>query len=144
MSSPEVRQSINGAVAAASPVPVYDLSDYLTLDEVLGSISSKAVLVQYVTSGERFASVGSPGTAGWEEDGIVVLHYVVPSGFGSTTDLNDADAIRLALRGQRLSPNVTIESVEPFTDFGGDAAGLYPGAFKGYASNLYYVRRDCG
>ena len=144
MSSPEVRQSINGAVAAASPIPVYDLSDYLTLDEVLGSISSKAVLVQYVTSGERFASVGSPGTAGWEEDGIVVLHYVVPSGFGSTTDLNDADAIRLALRGQRLSPNVTIESVEPFTDFGGDATGLYGAAYKGYASNLYYVNRTCG
>lgn len=144
MSSPEVRQAINDAVAAASSVPVYDLSDYLTLDEVLGSINSKAFLVQYVTAGERFASVGSPGSAGWEEDGAVVVHYMVPSGFDSTQDLADAEAVRLQLRGQRVSPSVTIESMDPFTDFGGDATGLYGAAFKGYAANIYYVNRTCG
>lgn len=144
MSSPEVRQSINAAVAAATTLPVFDLSDYLTLDEVLNSISSKAVLIQYIVAGERFQSVGSPGTAGWEEDGVVVIHYVVPSGFASTTDLQDADALRLSLRGQRLNPNVHIEAVEPFTDFGGDATGMYGAAYKGYASNLYYVNRTCG
>lgn len=144
MSSPEVRQAINDAVTAASAVPVYDMSDYLTLDEVLGSIDSKAVLVQYVAAGERFASVGSPGTAGWEEDGAVVLHYMVPSGFDSTNDLADAEVIRLALRGQRIAPSVTIESIDPFTDFGGDATGLYGAAYKGYAANLYYVNRTCG
>jgi hypothetical protein len=145
MASEDTRTAINAAVvAAASPTPVFDLSDYVTLDDALAEIDSEAVLIQYTTSGERAQSVGGPGSTGWEEDGTVTLHLVVPTGFASAPAIQKGDSIRLALRGQRVSPSVTIESADPFIDFGSGASGLYGGSFKGYASNCYYVNRTCG
>jgi len=145
MSSPDVRTAINAAVtSAAVPIPTFDLSDYVSLEDCLGSIDSKAVLIQYVTSGERVATIGGEGNQGWEEDGSVVLHYVVPSGFDSGPTTAEGEAIRLQLRGTRLAPGITIESCDPFTDFGAGSLGMYGAAFHGWASNLFYVRRDCG
>ena len=145
MASGDVRVAINAAVAlAAAPIATYDLSDYVTLEECLGQVKSKAVLIQYVVSGERATTVGGYGNSGWEEDGSVVLHLVIPAGFISAPVVEEGDIIREALRGQRISADIVIESCEPFTDFGGGAVGLYGGAWKGWASNLFYVKRDCG
>lgn len=145
MASPNVRTAINAAVAsAAAPIQTFDLSDYVSLEDCLGSIDSQAVLVQYIATGERVASIGGEGNQGWEEDGSVVLHYVVPSGFESGPATAEGEAIRLQLRGRRLGDGITIESCDPFTDFGAGSLGMYPAAWKGWASNLYYVRRDCG
>lgn len=145
MSSPDVRTAINAAVtAAAAPIQTFDLSDYVSLEDCLGSINSQAILIQYVASGERVASIGGEGNQGWEEDGSVVLHYVVPTGFDSGPVTAEGEAIRVQLRGMRLDPKIVIESCDPFTDFGAGSTGLYGGAWHGWASNLYYVRRDCG
>jgi hypothetical protein len=145
MSSSDVRTAINAAVtAAAAPTPVFDLSDYVSLEDCLGDIDSEALLIQYVATGERVASIGVEGNQGWEEDGSVVLHLVVPTGFNSAPVASKGDAIRYQLRGMRLDPKIVIEACDPFTDFGGGSTGLYGGAWHGWASNLYYVRRDCG
>jgi len=144
MSSLEVRTAVNQAVADATTINTYDISDYVTLEDCLSSIDSEAVLIQYITSGERIASIGGPNNQGWEEDGSVVLHLVVPTGFNSGPTIATGDAIRSQLKGKRITPNITIEACDPFTDYGAGSTGLYGGAWKGYASNLYYVNRSCG
>mgnify|MGYP001813143057 FL=1 len=144
MSSLDVRQAINDAVtAAAAPIPVHDLSDFVSLEDALPETSSEVVLVQYVTSSEVMASIGGEGNQGWEQTGTVVIHYITPTGFESDPVVTKGDEIREALRGRRVGGNITIESCEPFTDFG-VGVGLYGGAWHGWASNLFYTRRDCG
>lgn len=145
MSSLEVRTAITDAVTtAATPLPVFDLSDFVTLEDCLGDIDSKCILIQYITSSERIASIGGEGNQGWEEDGSVVLHFVVPTGFESDPIVAEGDNIRTQLRGKRLTPDLTVEACEPFTDFGAGSTGLYGAAWHGWASNLYYVNRKCG
>lgn len=145
MASLDVRTAINAAVTtAAAPMSVYDLSDYLELGDVLAAVDSEAVLIQYGPSDENLASIGGSGNQGWEQSGVVTLHLVVPSGFASAPAVTKGDAIREALRGQRLTSKITVEACEPFTDFGAGSTGLYGAAWKGWSANLFYVRRDCG
>jgi len=142
MSSLLVRQSINAAVESlATPWPVFDLSDYVTIDEVLESVKSEAVLIQYVIAGDDMQTIGGEGNQGWEETGSVTLHLITPTGIDSSTSLTKADAIRLGIRGRRLANDVLIESCTPFVDFGG---GGVNGAIHSWICNLYYSRRDCG
>ena len=144
MSSLDVRTAITAAVAAAAaPWPAYDLSDYVSLEDALGSVDSESILIQYVTSGENIVTIGGEGNQGYEETGSVVLHMVVPTGFESDPTVAKGDSIRLALRGQRVAPDVTLEQVDPFTDFG-LGSGLRVGAWHLWASNVFYSRRDCG
>lgn len=143
MSSGEVRTAFNAAVtAAASPWAVFNLSDYVSLDDCLGEIDSQAVLIQYVASSEEPVSIAGGNLHGWSEDGSVVLHLVIPSGFDSAPVVTKGDEIRTALRGTRLNSEITVRSVDPFTDFSG--LGLYGAAWKGWSSNVFINRRDCG
>ena len=100
-------------------------------------------MVQYITADEYLATIGGDGGQGWEQEGTVVLHLVVPAGFASAATVAKGDAIREALRGTSHG-RVDIESCEPFTDFGGSASSLRGGQWTGWASNLYYRRHDCG
>ena len=123
MSSGNVRTAITAAVEIASaPLDVFDLSDFVTLEDCLSQIDSQ----------------------GWEEDGTAVLHYAVPTGFESDPVVTKGDEIRVQLRGKRLTPDLTIEACEPFSDFGGGSSGIYSGAWHLWSSNLYYVNRECG
>ena len=145
MSSAAVRQSIEAAVvAAAAPLPVFDLSDYVSSEQVLSEIDSQAVLIQYVTADEQQQNIGGEGNQGWIEQGTVVLHIVTPVGFDSGPITTQGDTIREALRGKRIDPKIVIESCSPFTDMGGSAVGLSGGAWKGWSANLFYEKTDCG
>lgn len=142
MASLEVRNAVKAAVeAAASPLDVFDLSDYVTLDDCLGEVDSQAVLIQYIASDENIRTIGGSGNQGYEETDSVALHYMVPTGFDSSPTVATGDSIREDLRGQRLTPEITVESISPFIDM---PAGLYGGAWHGWVSNLFIVRRDCG
>ena len=144
MSSATVRDAINTAVtAAAVPWPTFDVSDYVTLEECLGNVDSQCVLIQYAASSESIVTIGSEGNQGFVESGSVVLHMVTPTGFDSGPIVTKADEIREALRGRRVAPSVTVEQMDPFTDFG-IGMGLYGAAWHGWGANLIYVRRDCG
>jgi hypothetical protein len=142
VASAEVRDAVKAAVtAAASPIDVFDLSDYVTLEECLGDVDSQAVLIQYIASDEAMATIGGSGNQGYEETDSVALHYMVPTGFDSSPTVATGDSIREDLRGQRLTSEITVESVSPFIDM---PSGLYGGAWHGWVSNLFIVRRDCG
>jgi hypothetical protein len=84
-------------------------------------------------------SIGGEGNQCWEETGSVIIHVVVPTGFASFPVVQVCDSLRFALRGRRLSKEITIESMTPFVDFGvGEGVN---GAWHGWAANLFYVRR---
>lgn len=143
MSSQAARTAINAAVvAAAAPWPVFDLSDYNTIEEVLATIDAQAVLVQYVIAEDTMMSIGGEGNQGYEETGTATLHLVTPTGFDSSPVIDKGDEIRLAIRGRR-SGQVVIESCSPFVDFGGGSSGIQ-GAWKSYSGSIYYYSRDCG
>ena len=128
-------------ISAASPIDVFDLSDYVTLEECLGDVDSQAVLIQYIASDENIQTIGGYGNQGYEETDSVALHYMVPTGFDSSPTVATGDSIREDLRGQRLTSDITVESVSPFIDM---PSGLYGGAWHAWVSNLFIVRRDCG
>jgi hypothetical protein len=141
MSSAPVRDAITAAVtAAANPIPTFDISDYVSLDDALSDIDSEAVLVQYVTADEQIQSIGGENNQGWEEDGAVVLWFVVPTGFVSSPTVTEGDNIRNQLKGKRLTANLTVESCSPFVDF---SPGI-DGSWHRWTSNMYYVNRTCG
>jgi hypothetical protein len=142
MASQEVRTAVKAAVeAAASPLDVFDLSDYVTLEDCLGNIDSEAVLIQYTASGETPVTVGGAGNAGYEETDSVALHLMVPTGFASSPAVGTGDSIREQLRGQRLTAEIHVETIDPFVDM---PSGLYGGAWHAWVSNMFIVRRDCG
>ena len=142
MSSEDVRSAINAAVeTAASPVPVFDLSDYVSLEDCLGSYDASCVLIQYVASDDEVTTIGGYQNQGWAETGSVVLHYMVPTGFDSLPAVQKGDQMRKELRGRRLTNSVVIEACTPFSDSGG---GLYGAAWHGWVANIYYEKRDCG
>lgn len=144
MSSNEVRQAIISAVTtAASPLPVFDLSDYISIEEILETQNEQVVIIQFVVSDEQMQSIGGEGNQGWEETGTVIIHLIVPTGFDSEPVVIVGDAIRKAIRGKRLTASIIVESMVPFVDFSSGSIGV-EGAMHGYASSLYYVRRDCG
>ena len=142
MSSKVVRDALNQAMTTlAAPYPVFDLSDYVSLDEVLASISSNSVLMQYVVAGDDMVDIGGEGNQGWEETGSVAVHIVTPTGFASGPVVTKGDEIRVGIRGRRLAGDVLVESCTPFTDFG---AGGVNGATHTWVANLFYSRRVCG
>ena len=142
MASLDVRDAVKAAVVtAASPIDVFDLSDYVTLEDALGDVDSEAVLIQYIASDEGIVTIGGSGNQGYEENDSVALHLMVPTGFESSPTVTTGDSIREQLRGQRLTSEIVVESVSPFVDM---PSGLYGGAWHGWVSNLFIVRRDCG
>ncbi len=144
MSSLTVRQAINTAVTAlADPWQVYDLSDYVSVDDVLSSITAETVLIQYVIADDIVQAIGGEGNQGWQEDGTITLHLIVPTGFASTPTVTKGDAIREGIRGKRLTEDITVESCSPFVDFSSGSLGVN-GSVHGYAASLFYVRRTCG
>ena len=143
MSSQTVRQAINTAVETlASPWPLYDLSDYNSIDDVLPDVLSETVFIQYVIADDEMQTIGGEGNQGWEETGTATIMLVVPTGFESDPIVTKGDAIRIGIRGTRPASDILIESCSPFVDFGG-AMGVN-GAWHGWNANLFYSRRDCG
>jgi hypothetical protein len=142
MSSQAARTAIIDAITPlADPLLVYNLSDYVSLEEVLTNITGQAVLIQFVVAEDNIQTIGGEGNQGYEETGTAVIHLIVPTGFDSSPVVAKGDSIRLGLRGRRLSDAVTVESMAPFVDF--SSIGV-DGAVHGYSSSLFYNRRDCG
>lgn len=144
MSSRAARQAITDAVTVvAAPWPVFDLSDYQTIEELLPNISAESVIVQYIISDDVVQTIGGEGNQGWEESGTATIHLIVPTGFGSSKTVDKGDEIRIGIRGKRLANGVVVESCSPFVDFGGGGFGVN-GSVHGWAANLYYTRNTCG
>ena len=142
MSSRQARDAIINAVeTAASPLDVFNLSNYVSLEDCLGEIDSEAVLVQFNAASEEMVTIGGHGNQGFEETGSVAVIYVVPTGFDSNPVVDKGDEIREELRGSRLTENDIMETIDPFVDM---PAGLYGGRLHAWATNLFYSKHDCG
>ena len=142
MSSGVVRDALRTALeTVASPWPVFDISDYVSFDDVLGNVDERAVLIQHVASDETPTTVAGGSLHGWSEDSSPVIHLVVASGFDAAPVVQKGDEIREALRGTRLTDEIVIQSFAPFVDFAG--LGLYGTAWKGWSANVFINRRDC-
>lgn len=143
MSSQAVRTAINDAITVlADPWLVYDLSDYNSIEEILTTITTQAVLIQYVASDDNLQTIGGEGNQGWEETGTAVIHLLVPTGFDSSPTIIKGETIQKGMRGRRLTTDIVVESMAPFVDFSG-AIGV-DGAVHGFASSLFYTNRNCG
>jgi hypothetical protein len=142
MSSQDARTAIIDALTPlADPLLVYNLSDYVSLEEVLTNITGQAVLIQFVVASDDIQTIGGEGNQGYEETGSPVIHIITPTGFASAPTIIKGDEIRKGLRGRRLTNSVVIENMSPFVDFG--AIGV-DGAVHGYSASLFYSRNDCG
>lgn len=143
MASEQVREVILETLTTlASPWPVFNVSDYATIEEILSTQNAESVLVQFVVSDEEIRTIGGEGHQGWEETGTVIVHLLVPTGLDSLSSVVKGDLIRKGMRGKRLSDSVTIDSMAPFVDFDSASLGVQ-GAFHGWSAPIYYVRRDC-
>lgn len=142
MSSPTIRSAIMAEVTRlAGTLPVFNLSDYVSLSDLPVNSTNECLLVDFVASSDRMVTIGGEGNQGWEEDGTIALHWLAPTGFDSDPVLVRADVLRLALRGRRLG-KIVIETVEPFADSGSPVD--VDGGWTGFSTILSYSRNTCG
>lgn len=136
MSTPGVRDTLIAEIEQlAAPCSVFNLSDYVSVDDLPVGDSEQCVLLDFVASSERIASIGDPDNLGFEETGTVAIHWLAPRGFASGPVLTAAETVRKNLRGRRIS-NIVVESVEPFADSGSPIDEK--GRWTGFSSLLFY------
>ena len=124
-------------------VPVFDLSDFTDLASLPQNDTGPMVLLQFVGASDDMTTIGGEGNQGWEEQGSVAIHYLIPTGFAKTTHITAMEAARVALRGRRLGNDVVIRSVTPFSDQI-SAAVRIDGGWHGWAAYVSYYRHVCG
>jgi len=141
MTTPAIRTAITAEIEGlVSPVPVYNLSAYVSTRDLPVSTTERCLLIDFVASNEMMTTIGTTGNQGWRELGTVAIHWLAPMGFDSDADLVNAEALRLALRGRRLG-DVLIESVEPFADSG---SPVLDSGWMGFSTLLSYSYSTCG
>jgi hypothetical protein len=141
MTTPAIRTALLAEIAAqVSPLEVFNLSDYVSVNDLPVSTTERCLLVDFVASSDNMITIGGRGNQGWQEIGTVAIHWLVPMGFDSAPDLANAEVLRLALRGRRLG-DVLIESVEPFADSG---TPVLDSGWMGFSSLLSYSYHTCG
>lgn len=141
MSSPTVRTALNAEIETlAGAIPVFDLSDYVEIKDLPLNDTQQAILLQYVASSDRIATIGGQTSVSFEETGTVGIHWLCPTGFESAPILAAAETMRQALRARRLG-DLVVESIEPFSDSGSPID--VDGGWTGFSSLLYYNLRTC-
>ena len=143
MSSPKVRSAIMDKLVADFPaMNIKDLSSYVSISDVGSNLTDTMLLVQHVGGSERMINIAGEGNQGWEEDGSVVLHYVIPTGFDFKPHLPTMENIRDSLKGRRLKNDVVIRSVTPFSDQVSNAVRV-DGGWHGWSAYVAFYRYQC-
>lgn len=143
MSSLAVRQVIRDQLTANWPNTAwYDLSDYVSIEDIPNPETTPFVLLQFVGGTDTMVSIAGQNKAdGYREDGIVYLHYVYPTGFQSMGQLVEMETLRGLFKNRRFG-DVVIENVDPFTDQDGASIEV-DGGFHGWSSTMsYYTDTD--
>lgn len=142
MSSPEVRKAIMDKIKVDFPaLDSHDLSDYISINDLPTNLTGVTLLVQFLGGTEDMVNIAGEGNQGWMENGSIVLHYLIPTGFDFRSYLAEMENIRLSLRGKRLADSVVVQSATPFSD---QLSIRVDGGWHGWASNLYFTRHLCG
>jgi hypothetical protein len=137
MSTPAVRSALLAEIESLSPVPVYNVSDYVSQS----TLDDQCLLVDFVASSEQITTIGDPDSLGFEETGTVSLHWLCPTGFASAPILATAETLRLAMRGRKIN-RIHIESIEPFSDAGSPID--LDGRWTAFTSIFFYSLHSCG
>lgn len=143
MSTPDVRDALLAEIRAlAGSVPVFDIDDYLSATTLPPNDENQCILVQFAPSSERITTIGAPSTVGFEESGLVGIHWLYPTGYAVSPILAVAEPMRLALRGRRLSsPPILIEGTDPFSASSSPISSL--SGWTAVLSTIQYTLRTC-
>jgi hypothetical protein len=142
MTTPAIRTALIAQITPlVAPMQVFDLTEYTSIDDIPLNSTTECLLVDFISASERVTTIGGSGNQGWEEDGTLALHWLLPTGFPTAPVLAKCETLRLALRGQRIG-RVILESVEPFMQTG-SPIGI-DGGWTGLSSLMYYTNNTCG
>ena len=142
MTSPAIRQAVKDALAASwSLCPVYDLSDYITLDDMPIGTTDKLLLLSFGFSSETMATIAIENFHGWQEIGVFYFHLLFPAGDDAAEALAWSEQLRALFRGRRFG-DVIIDSGPPFTDQDGAAIRL-DGRWHGWSAPASFYRVIC-
>ena len=142
MTSPAIRQAVKDELAANwSLCPVFDLSDYITLDDMPAGPTDKVLLLSFGFSSESMVTIAHTGSHGWQEIGVFYFHLLFPTGDDAAEALVWGEQLRTLFRGKRFD-DVIIDSVPPFTDQDGAAIRLN-GRWHGWSAPASFYRVIC-
>lgn len=142
MSTPDVRTRLLAEITAlAGTVQVFDLTNYVSLDDIKVEDQEQYILVDFVASSDRPTSIGDPDNLGFEESGSVAIHWMTPTGFSPTPALVAAEALRKGLRGRRYDALI-VEEISPFMDFGSPVDS--DSRWTGFTALLSYSQHSYG
>lgn len=142
MTSLSVRQDVLAVLAAEWTLcPVFDLSDYVSIDDLPAASDSSALLVQFGVGIQDIAAIGAPGLDGWQETGVIYLHLLRPTGEPSATALDWCEQLAALFRGRRLG-RLRILNLQTATDLDGAAIRL-DGKWHGWSVALGFDHVIC-
>jgi hypothetical protein len=142
MTSPAIRDAVKAELQAHWALcPFYDLSDYITLDEMPAGPTDKVLLLSFGFSSETMATIAIDNYHGWQEIGVFYLHLLFPAGDDAAEALAWGEQLRALFRGKRFG-DVVIDSVPPFSDQDGAAIRLN-GRWHGWSAPASFYRTIC-
>lgn len=138
MASLYVRQIIRGEMAANwSLTTWFDLSDYVSMDDLPIPDGEAAVLLQFLPSTDDLVAIGGgQNDSCYREDGTMMFHYLIPTGDPSMNYLGDMKTLTDMFKNKRFG-SLIMENVDPFADQYG-AAIQVDGPWHGWSSNCAY------
>ena len=149
MSSKYVRDAVDAYLAANWALTrIVDVDNLFNTLEVSGDPLEEWVTVGYDEAVESQASIGSPGSQRWREEGGIGFVAFVPSGSGTDRALTLAEALRNLFRGKRIDdgaggPAITFRSVDPPNTVLPSAVDASSGAWYGFAVSATYYCDFC-
>ena len=142
MSSPGFRALVMQQLQTLwAPRLYFDLSDYVSVDDVPATGDEPVLLVEFVGGPERLATIATQGTHGWQEEGIFYFHLLMPVGESSQRALAWGEELRAIFRGKRFGSYV-VDALDPFSDFYGAAIRII-GKWHGWSAPGSYYNVVC-
>ena len=142
MTTPAIRQALIAYITPlVAPLQVFDLTEDTSVADLPVNSTQECLLVDFIAASDSMVTIGGEGNQGWEQDGTVALHWLMPTGFAVAPVMAKSETLRLALRGRRIG-KVALESVEPFMQ-SGSPIGI-DGGWTGLSSLIYYTNYSFG
>jgi hypothetical protein len=133
MSSSAVRTEVKNYLQANwTETPIYDLSDFYSLEDLPSDLESW-LGIQFIGGLEEVRAIGETC---YRERGIIFFHVVVQSGFDSANALSLCENLRDLMRALRVN-SLVIEQVKPPNDSFGKAL-FFKGNWHGWAVETEY------
>lgn len=138
MASLYVRQTIRDEMTANwALTPWFDLSDYVSIDDLPIPDGAAVVLLEFMPSSDDLVAIGGgQQDSCYRENGSMYFHYLIPTGDPSMSHLTDMKSLTDMFKNKRFG-TLIVENVDPFSDQFG-AAIQVDGPWHGWSSNCAY------